>query len=185
MFFSFSSLFSPLFVAWNFPSVVSWGLLESSRVTVPLEQARFSFGISQEKVSLPTDNPTLSFWTHGENNANPLATEGSEGPLSDDIDIAIIGSGITGVSLAYHLSQSLQLLNSPLKIAVLEARNFCEYILVDQHRRHHQFFSFQRFWCNWFVFQLQPSTLVFINELKSRTKRWTSSTYCLSRVSPK
>ncbi|KAJ7923506.1 FAD dependent oxidoreductase [Mycena leptocephala] len=67
--------------------------------------------------SLPVPNPTRSFWidTPG---ANPLAAEGSDGPFVDDADICIIGSGITGVSAAYHLA------TAPLRVVILEARDF-------------------------------------------------------------
>jgi Glycine/D-amino acid oxidases (deaminating) len=84
---------------------------------------------SQGLANLPVPNPTRSFWidTPG---ANPLAKEGSEGPLTDDASICIIGSGITGISTAYHLSKSLAATNSnstsrPIKAVVLEARDFC------------------------------------------------------------
>ncbi|GBE89423.1 predicted protein [Sparassis crispa] len=77
--------------------------------------------------SLPVSNSTRSFWidTPG---ANPHASDGSDGTLTTDADICIIGSGITGVSAAYHLSQLLA--NStasarPLKAVILEARDFC------------------------------------------------------------
>ncbi|KAI0640665.1 FAD dependent oxidoreductase [Trametes meyenii] len=76
---------------------------------------------------LPVSNPTKSFWVNSPG-ANPLANEGSAGPLAADADIAIIGSGITGVSAAYHLSRILKEAgetDKPLKIVILEARDFC------------------------------------------------------------
>ncbi|KAI0737285.1 FAD dependent oxidoreductase [Daedaleopsis nitida] len=82
---------------------------------------------------LPVPNPTKSFWIDTPN-ANPLAKEGSEGPLTHDADICIIGSGITGISAAYHISRLLAAAppttshserNTPVKITVLEARDFC------------------------------------------------------------
>lgn len=78
--------------------------------------------------SLPSTNPTRSFWLSPE--ANPLAREGSEGSLTADADICIIGSGLTGVSVAYHLSEaienrSLPISDSPLRVVILEARDFC------------------------------------------------------------
>lgn len=72
---------------------------------------------------LPVPNPTHSFWINTPG-ANPLAAEGSEGPLTSDADVCIIGSGITGVSSAYHLSKSIG--DKPLKVVILEARDFCE-----------------------------------------------------------
>ncbi|KIL60040.1 hypothetical protein M378DRAFT_84343 [Amanita muscaria Koide BX008] len=71
--------------------------------------------------SFPVPNATRSFWTHGAPDANPLAREGSHGQLTPEADVCIIGSGITGVSAAYHLANA----NIPLNVAVLEARDFC------------------------------------------------------------
>jgi hypothetical protein len=80
--------------------------------------------------ALPVPNATRSFWidTLG---ANPLAKEGSEGDLTSDSDVCIIGSGITGVSGAYHLAKQLdeekELVERPLKVVILEARDFCKH----------------------------------------------------------
>ena len=82
-------------------------------------------GDSHNPVSpLPVPNSTQSFWltTPG---ASPLAKEGSEGPLTTDADICIIGSGITGVSTAYHLARQLDQVDRPIKAIILEARDFC------------------------------------------------------------
>jgi hypothetical protein len=80
--------------------------------------------------SLPVPNPTRSFWIDSPG-ANPLAAEGSEGPFTDDADVCIIGSGITGVSAAYHLSLAVERGDipkgdKPLRVRILEARDFCE-----------------------------------------------------------
>ena len=79
-------------------------------------------------------NPTKSFWldTPG---ANPLADEGSTGPLTREADICIIGSGITGVSAAWHLSkmldkEDLASRESRTTVVILEAREFCEFLLL-------------------------------------------------------
>ncbi|KAG8904000.1 hypothetical protein FRB99_002412 [Tulasnella sp. 403] len=76
---------------------------------------------------LPTQNPTKSFWTHGEPDCNPLAREGSDGDLTLDADVCIVGSGMTGVSCAYHLAQLARQSGSlgKLKVVILEARDFC------------------------------------------------------------
>ncbi|KAG8221193.1 FAD dependent oxidoreductase-domain-containing protein [Butyriboletus roseoflavus] len=77
---------------------------------------------------LPSPNPTRSFWAHSSPDANPLAREGSTGRLTTDADVCIIGSGITGVGVAYHLSEAVETnmaLHSPLKVVILEARDFC------------------------------------------------------------
>ncbi|EGN99775.1 hypothetical protein SERLA73DRAFT_179977 [Serpula lacrymans var. lacrymans S7.3] len=93
--------------------------LLSAPPTIPLCPAR-----------LPSTNPTASFWLDSAPDVNPLAREGSEGPLTTDADICIIGSGITGVGTAYHLAEAVQYLefagyHGPLKIVILEARDFC------------------------------------------------------------
>ena len=85
---------------------------------------------SRYGVSLPVDNPTKSFWldTPG---ANPLADEGRTGPLTNEADVCIIGSGITGVSAAWHLSKMLEKVElasggSKMRVVILEAREFCK-----------------------------------------------------------
>lgn len=82
----------------------------------------------QGRAPLPVPNSTRSFWidTPG---ANPLAKEGSQGTLTADADVCIIGSGITGISAAYHLGIALEgnrYTETPLKVVVLEARDFCQ-----------------------------------------------------------
>ncbi|KAF4622394.1 hypothetical protein D9613_009141 [Agrocybe pediades] len=66
----------------------------------------------RQRASLLVDNPTKSFWldTPG---ANPLAEEGSKGPLTDKADVCIIGSG------------GIINFRDPLSVVVLEARRFC------------------------------------------------------------
>ncbi|KAJ3986189.1 FAD dependent oxidoreductase-domain-containing protein [Lentinula detonsa] len=72
---------------------------------------------------LPVQKPTKSFWIDSPD-ANPLATEGSTGFLPAAADICIVGSGITGVSVAYHLATRFTR-EEPLKVIILEARDFC------------------------------------------------------------
>lgn len=80
---------------------------------------------SRRTADLPTPNPSKSFWTDSSPGCNPLAREGSEGALTSEADVCIIGSGITGISCAYHLSR-MSPSDKPLKIAVLDARDFCK-----------------------------------------------------------
>jgi len=100
-----------------------------SAVSVPVLQ----WDVSQKFLKQPSDNPasplpvpnpTKSFWLNTPG-ASPLAKEGSHGPLTTDADICIIGSGITGVSTAYHLAQQLNQVDRPIKTVILEARDFC------------------------------------------------------------
>ncbi|KAG2141939.1 FAD dependent oxidoreductase [Suillus clintonianus] len=78
---------------------------------------------------LPSRNPTRSFWIDSSPDANPLAGEGSQDPLPSEADVCIIGAGITGVGVAYHLIELLNKasisLEHPLRIVILEARDFC------------------------------------------------------------
>ncbi|KAG6895187.1 hypothetical protein C0992_002714 [Termitomyces sp. T32_za158] len=74
---------------------------------------------------LPVENSTLSFWIDSPG-ANPLAKEGSVGELSVDADVCIIGSGMTGISAAYHLAKGVEAReNGPIKTVILDARDFC------------------------------------------------------------
>lgn len=112
--------------------VLSITLLQTfimSTLSVPVSQ----WEPSQQFLKQPSDNPvatlpvpnsTQSFWLNTPG-ANPLANEGSHGPLTTDADICIIGSGITGVSTAYHLAKQLDQVDRPIKTVILEAREFC------------------------------------------------------------
>ncbi|ESK91144.1 fad dependent oxidoreductase [Moniliophthora roreri MCA 2997] len=98
-----------------------------AQLSVPTQQLSESMNVLREKSPnipspcLPVSNPTRSYWL----SENPLAKEGSTGPLaSNDIDICIIGSGITGVSCAYQLAR-LGLGAFEKQIMILEARDFC------------------------------------------------------------
>ena len=74
---------------------------------------------------LPVPNSTKSFWLHPQNQVNPLADLGSKGDLTPNADVCIIGSGITGITAAFHLSRTLP---PGARIAILEAREFCAFI---------------------------------------------------------
>ncbi|KAI0057377.1 FAD dependent oxidoreductase [Artomyces pyxidatus] len=101
-----------------------------------------------DSAPLPMANPTRSFWTDSSPDANPLAREGSEGPLTTDADVCIIGSGMTGVSAAYHFASAVKTDASlrPLKAVVFEARDFCSGATGANggHLAPHKFFEFRR-----------------------------------------
>ncbi|TFY53148.1 hypothetical protein EVJ58_g9614 [Rhodofomes roseus] len=65
---------------------------------------------------IPVPNPTLPFWTVP---ASAILTE--DEPLADSVDIVIVGSGITGTSVAYTLLSN----GSKARILMLEARAVC------------------------------------------------------------
>ncbi|CAE6420354.1 unnamed protein product [Rhizoctonia solani] len=105
--------------------------MDTSALPVPLNfdnQVVEAFNQSSPRASpLPAPNPTKSFWLDSEASANPLGQVGSTGPLSEAADIVIIGSGITGCSTAYHLSQLFRKSGERKNqsVVILEARDFC------------------------------------------------------------
>ena len=83
------------------------------------------------RVSLPSSNSTTSFWLDLPPEESPLANVGSTGSLTQDADVCVIGSGITGVGVVWNLVKNLQdsLENgTKMKIVLLEARQFCKVI---------------------------------------------------------
>lgn len=65
---------------------------------------------------IPVPDPTLSLWT-----VPPSPISSVNDPLPDNADIVIIGSGITGASVAYGLLSN----GSTARIVMLEARDVC------------------------------------------------------------
>lgn len=110
-------------------------------IPVPLNefdthQALFNNIKAGEPASLPVSNSTHSFWLHPSKEVNPLAKEGSDGPLNNDADLCIIGSGITGISAAYHISKMSE---KPMKVVILEARDFCKFSTYKIRLKYSQF----------------------------------------------
>ncbi|KAI0436993.1 FAD dependent oxidoreductase superfamily protein [Xylaria telfairii] len=74
---------------------------------------------------LPVPNPTTPYWR---TNLHPLDSHRSTEKLPAECDVLIIGAGISGVSVAYHLSQpdatEGKLAVAP-SILLLEARQVC------------------------------------------------------------
>ncbi|KAJ7031829.1 FAD dependent oxidoreductase [Mycena alexandri] len=102
-------------------------------LSVPtLDNSAQAIFAGKQPADLPHPDPTHSFWTHSPG-ANPLAGEGSTGELTNEADVCIIGSGITGVSAAYHLANAIQHGTFPVqdegtnkvRAVILEARDFC------------------------------------------------------------
>ncbi|KIX98144.1 uncharacterized protein Z520_06224 [Fonsecaea multimorphosa CBS 102226] len=64
---------------------------------------------------LPRDNPIQSYW---QDPPDEIADCRTTAELPNEVDIAIIGSGVSGASISYNLLSS----NSNLKVVLLEAR---------------------------------------------------------------
>ncbi|KAF7985817.1 hypothetical protein HWV62_476 [Athelia sp. TMB] len=122
----------------------------SMSVTVPLNQLKTEQSVLNRPTThgpahLPVPNPSKSFWVDSSPDPSPLRLEGSSGDLTDEADVCIIGSGITGniktagwslrvasylnhgVGVAHHLSQAVATsrIKAGLKVVILEAREFC------------------------------------------------------------
>lgn len=90
---------------------------------------------STSTVPLPTADPLPSYWlqtSHAPSSSQGVFDGSSmdhSGEWQDEVDFAIIGSGITGVSAAYHLAHQLPASAGPSaslrRIALYEARDFC------------------------------------------------------------
>lgn len=77
---------------------------------------------AQIPVTLPRPNPTTSYW---QDPPDPfLANHRTTPDLPSSADIVIIGSGITGASIAWHLL-STSTSTPPPTILMLEARQTC------------------------------------------------------------
>lgn len=74
--------------------------------------------ILSQRPSLPVAQPTKSRWQEP---PHLTVAMGRSPKLPEEIDVAIIGSGITGCSVAYTLLHNSE--SSGLRISVLEARN--------------------------------------------------------------
>ncbi|OAQ91324.1 FAD dependent oxidoreductase [Purpureocillium lilacinum] len=70
---------------------------------------------------LPVDNPTASYWL---SDPHPLAKFRSSDAVPDETDIAIIGTGMAGVSTAYHILKQCKSATPP-SITLLDARDAC------------------------------------------------------------
>ncbi|KAK8029784.1 hypothetical protein PG993_011075 [Apiospora rasikravindrae] len=73
-------------------------------------------------VTLPRDNPTQSYWQDPPADIADLRTTPN---LLESADVVIIGSGITGASIAWNLLQTPSGNDPPRRIVMLEARQAC------------------------------------------------------------
>ena len=84
-----------------------------------------------QRAGLPVPKPLPSFWL-SDPDVVPPAIDHGQGDLPTDADVCIIGSGISGVSVAYHLATQAtaspaDTLSGPIRVVILEARDFCEH----------------------------------------------------------
>lgn len=133
-------------------------------------EALFQASTASGPASLPVASPTKPFWSHpglskdwpirddgsdpeGAKSTNPYARSGSEGALTEEADLVIIGSGITGVSIALELSRLVRKVdNQRMKVVILEARDFCTRYFFGLWRYTK---SMNRLRCYWYVKSLQ------------------------------
>lgn len=71
---------------------------------------------------LPVPNPTTPYWR---SKLHPIDSHRSTTDLPSHSDVVIIGAGISGVSVAYHLSQADSADSRSPSILLLEARQVC------------------------------------------------------------
>lgn len=79
-----------------------------------------SISLAQDP-GLPNANPSVSYWQ-----LPPLegVADHQSAQLPSEADVVIIGSGISGTSIAWHLLKEANR-TTPLRIAMLEARQAC------------------------------------------------------------
>ncbi|KAL4948557.1 hypothetical protein BDW69DRAFT_189167 [Aspergillus filifer] len=109
-------------VTWR---AVFWTLPTSSTWTSQEEINNFLAQIQDNKTrapcpaGFPVPQHATSFWI----NQHPIQLDNKfkDAVLPTDVDVAIIGSGITGATIAYQLSKQ----RPELRVAVLEDRGIC------------------------------------------------------------
>ena len=143
---------------------------------------------STSTVSLPSLNPTVSFWLHLPPEDSPFANVGSTGFLTEDADICVIGSGITGVGVVWHLVKDLQRSlkdGAKMKIVLLEARQFCKDITsINMGGQQLSFYFIQvqeLLVISSSVLQIVIYLLLLFTQI--RTKRWSSNSTPLLSLS--
>lgn len=75
-----------------------------------------------QKQILPVPNATVPYWR---SQLHPIDSHRSTRDLPSECDIAVIGAGMSGVAMAYHLTKGLSKDDMP-SIVLVEARNVCE-----------------------------------------------------------
>jgi len=68
---------------------------------------------------IPVQNPSVPYWSVPN---SPIAQHGADKELPEDVHVVIIGSGITGASIAKTILENTK---SPIRLVMLEARDAC------------------------------------------------------------
>lgn len=109
---------------FSVPSLRSYSLRFATYATY--NQSAMSVKASKT-AGLPSENPSKSFW-HVEPSALLLGHRSTRN-LPQEADVVVVGSGITGASVAWHLLQQNGVKsvesNDGLKVVMLEAREAC------------------------------------------------------------
>lgn len=83
--------------------------------------AIYAAGILCQDPGYPHENPSTSYWQIP---VNEDVADIQSRTLPSDVDVVIIGSGISGTSIAWHLLKESPA-NKTLSIAMLESRQVC------------------------------------------------------------
>lgn len=90
------------------------------KLIIPVTVSLASKVLGQDP-GLPVANPTISYWQ-----LPPLegVADHQSDHLPTDVDVVIIGSGMSGTSIAWHLLKENNN-STPLRVAMIEARQAC------------------------------------------------------------
>jgi len=73
----------------------------------------------------PHPKPSLSFWLQGTRN-NPLIGHRTTKTIPNYADVVVIGAGMSGAAISYHLFKGYGPAEGPLpKVVIIEAREAC------------------------------------------------------------
>lgn len=77
-------------------------------------------------VGFPHPKPGLSFWLQGTRN-NQLIGHRTTQAIPSDADVVIVGAGMSGATIAYHLFKGQDPAEDPAlpKVIIVEAREAC------------------------------------------------------------
>ena len=92
-----------------------------------MEECRAEFNILQSRINadpgIPVRHPTTSFWQQNPPHQDLVNCKSHEFPQSTDI--VIIGSGITGASIAYTIITKCKAIRLHKEVVILKARQAC------------------------------------------------------------